>query len=387
MLPKIRYRLCWNYASRLNRMGMAPVALECRQGKRKVYLTSNVMLYPHQWEGGMVVNCDNAEKLTAYLVRWRNSVEEIELDQLLRGRRMTLFQLKTALRSGVRPNATVREFVDSVIAGSDRKATTQQGYRYMCNEIEKEYGKITLDDVTYDWVEKWRISMKRRGVSDNTVKGRMKLLRCVVNEALKRNLITEDPFRFVTIGNMTPRKGDYLDVDDVRKLENASLDGKEAHVRDAFLFCVYTGLRYGDFRNLKGGNIVKDRLVIEQLKTGGHLELPIRRLFGGKALDILSKYESVEEFVNIGVNTTANRTLKEIARKIRLKKEPHWHSSRKTCATLLNQAGLKMQEIQYILGHSRIEVTEKHYATTAFCQVEKSLKKAFKNKDDSQKSV
>lgn len=69
MLPKIRYRLVYNYANRLNGQGLSTVAVECRQGQKKVYFSSNVTLYPNQWCKGMVVNHSKAEKLTAYLVK------------------------------------------------------------------------------------------------------------------------------------------------------------------------------------------------------------------------------------------------------------------------------------------------------------------------------
>ena len=35
MYPKIRYRLVFNYANRLNKHGLAQISVECRQGCRK----------------------------------------------------------------------------------------------------------------------------------------------------------------------------------------------------------------------------------------------------------------------------------------------------------------------------------------------------------------
>jgi hypothetical protein len=37
-----------------------------------------------------------------------------------------------------------------------------------------------------------------------------------------------------------------------------------------------------------------------------------------------------------------------------------------------------MQEIQFILGHSKLATTEKHYAETLYQQVRQALTKAFK---------
>ena len=135
---KIRYRLVYNYSGRLNRQGQAAVVLECRQEERKIYISSKVYLYPYQWYKGIVVNHPNQEKLTAYLTRWKNSIEETELDFLLKGKPMTLLQLKDAIKHNIRSNATLREFVESVVCtSSDRCRNTKMAYLYLANDIEK----------------------------------------------------------------------------------------------------------------------------------------------------------------------------------------------------------------------------------------------------------
>lgn len=382
MEQKIRYRLVHNYAGRLNRDGLAPVALECRQGARKMYMSSRILIRPDQWRGGMVVNHDNAGKLTAYLVRWRNSVEEVELDMLLRGKGMTLLQLREAVRLGMRQSASVREFMEAVIMPSDRKKATKRSYVYLCNELEKEYGRVTLSDITHDLIEKWRNAMRDAGLSENTIKGRLKQLHCLTQEAIKRNVISDDPFVWIKIGNMTPRIG-HLTLREMARLEGLELTGSNAHVRDAFVFCCYTGLRYSDFTSLKDSFLTNGVLSLRQQKTRSQVCIPLRYLFGGKPLLILGRYRSVESFSRIGCNTTVNRRLKTIAEKARIVKNISFHLARHTAATLLNQAGLQIQEIQKILGHRKMETTEKSYAETTVTQVSRSLKKAFRVRNKS----
>lgn len=48
-----------------------------------------------------------------------------------------------------------------------------------------------LDDITYDLVLRWRQKMMKSNLSENTVKGRMKMLKAITNEALKHDLIYE----------------------------------------------------------------------------------------------------------------------------------------------------------------------------------------------------
>ena len=86
---------------------------------------------------------------------------------------------------------------------------------------------------------------------------------------------------------------------------------------------------------------------------------------------------SLEALADIGDNKKCNHDLRDIAEKAGIKRHLHWHLSRHTCATLLNQHGLNMQEIQFILGHSKLATTEKHYAETLYQQVRQALTKAF----------
>jgi len=377
---KIRYRLCHNYGGRLNRNGMAPVAVECRQGKRKIYISSGVMLYPSQWSGNEVVDHDNAVKLTAYLTRWMHGIEEIELDSLLKGKQMSLCQLKEAVKTGTRASATIGKFVEAVIAPSaNRKKSTKDSYRYIAVSLDEFRKGITLNDLDHHTIEAYRSWMKDKGLSYNTIIGRLKALRCLVNEAIKRNLIdtNDDPFKNITIGEMKPHK-EFLSLSDIGRLEKVALEGREAHIRDAFLFMCFTGIRYSDFCNMRSENMKKSKLTVDQLKTGHIVVLPLDKLFGGKPLEIIRKYESIEDFADIGINSTVNKTLKEIGKKAKVKKPLHCHLARKVCGTLLNQYGMKPQEIQYILGHQRLSTTFKHYSFTVQEQVEKSLGKAFR---------
>ena len=360
MLQKIRYRLVLNYACRLNNRGLAPVALECSQGVKKVYFSSKILLPPDQWDGRQVINNENAEKLMVYLIHWRNSIEEIELDALLKGKHLTLFQLKTAVKTGVRSNATIREFSDSVIKGSDRKKATIRSYQYLCNDIEQEYGNLTLDDISHDWIEKYRMKMRNQHLSENTIKGRLKALRCLVNEALKRNLITDDPFKFITIGNMTARIG-YLDADDIKKLENLKLKGKEEKIRDIFLLACFSGLRWGDLSSLEEATIENGILSKQMHKTNFWVHIPIDTLFWGKGRKIIDKYPNIKTLSHCCCNTTANRVLKELGERAGIKKKIYMHLGRKTCSNMLNQMGMSIQDISAILGHTKIDVTCKHY--------------------------
>ena len=382
MLSKIRYRLCYNYTGKLNRDGRSRIALECRQGNTKIYLSSKVLVYPDQWERGRVVNHPNSQKLTVWLVKWMHGIEEIELDALLGGRQMSVGQLRTAYRENVRASATVGEFTSAVIDASDRKPQTKYAYATMVAAIEQFDGRVRLSDITHDWIERWRAHMRRQGLSDNTIKGRLKQLHCLTQEAIKRDLLPSDPFPLITIGNMSPKK-EFLTMAEVRRLERVPLEGREAAVRDLFLLSCYTGLRWGDLTTLDEATVEKGVLRKRMHKTMLDVTIPVGTLFWGKGQQILDRYQPVTRLSRcVKCNSTANRIIKDVAARAGIKKAVHFHLARKSCSSLLYQLGLPMQDISMILGHAKIETTQKYYIFGREKSLIKSSKSLFKKAAD-----
>lgn len=382
MVQKIRYRLCFNYGGRLNADGRSPVAVEARQGSLKIYISTGVLLRPDQWSRGQVVNHPNAAKLTAFLCRRMHEMEEVELDSLLNGRPMTLAQLKNAVRSGVRASATIAEFVESVIGQSTRSPQTKAAYRTMAREAEKYDKQIRMDGICHDWIERWRTAMHAQGLSDNTIKGRLKQLHCLTQEAIKRDLLPSDPFKWIVIGNMTPKQ-EFLTKTELRRLERIGLTGKEAVVRDLFLLGCYTGLRWSDLSTLDKADISGGILRKRMCKTKRDVTIPVKTLFWGKGQEIIDRYQPITRLCKcVKCNSTANRIIKEVAAKAGIKKNVHFHLARKTCSTMLNALGLGDNDITTILGHTKVETTQKYYIFGKEESMIKSSRKLFRQKQE-----
>ena len=277
-------------------------------------------------------------------------------------------------------SATISEWVEAVVTPSARRQVTKDGYRTLVNSLNAFHPGLRMGDITHDIIMRWQHWMRsERKLSENTIAVRLKALRCLVNEAVKRKVIRadNDPFLQIRIPEIKARR-EHLTEEELRAMETVTLtDKRQKHLRDAFLFCCYTGLRWGDFHRLTSQNLHQHTLSFEQHKTGGHVELPLDVLWTGKALDLIRRYGSLESLADVGDNKKCNHDLRDIAEKAGIKRHLHWHLSRHTCATLLNQHGLNMQEIQFILGHSKLATTEKHYAETLYQQVRQALTKAF----------
>src|ERR1017187_10252144 len=75
-----------------------------------------------------------------------------------------------------------------------------------------------------------------------------------------------------------------LRVDDYLKLMNTSCTNYE--VKKAFVFSLYTGLRWIDVKSLKWENLKEKSIMLQQPKTGINLEIPLHeialRILGGR---------------------------------------------------------------------------------------------------------
>ena len=386
MIAKISYNITLNRNGYVNRQGTREVVIELYQLGTRCTVNTRIRVRPEELRFGRFQTCCPLRvEYTRIVDEMVQELTRLEMEIICSHRECTPRKLREAWRNNLSRSALLRDFTESVVNPSGRKANTKASYLTMVKGLEEFSPGLRIKDINYDFLERW-VNWQRdvKQLKENTIIGRLKALRCLMNEAIKRDVLTvdEDPFKAYTIGEMKAKK-EFLTESELRRLERADVaDGRHGHVRDAFLFCCYTGIRWGDFKSLTTEQIRNGVLTVDQLKTGHMVRIPLSDIFGGRAMAIIERYPSIEAFADIGHNSHCNQLLREVATAAGIRKRVHWHLARHTCGTLLNQHGLQMQEIQHILGHQRLETTERHYAATAFNQVKKSVRKAFKRQEN-----
>lgn len=382
MTQKISYRIVAGRNGQCNRQGEVLLHVEAYQCGRKAYFSTHLHIRPECFEGGLVVNHQLASQYNAFLYRFRNDIEAVELELIAAGRTVSLAMLRAAVDGHVRLSATVRDFAATVIDDGGRGRSTLAAYEVCIKSVERFHPGCTLGDISYDWLVRFRKFLTAQGLSHNTVVGRLRSVRAIVYEAIKRDVIAVDanPFKRYSIPEMEARK-ESLTLDEVRRLERVELsDGRECRIRDLFLIGIYTGLRWSDLITLTEARIEHGVLTKTMHKTRRDVSIPIDTMFWGRAQEILSHYPDTATLCDVGHNASSNRTLREIAAKAGISKHLHWHLARKTHGKLMNELGFRAAEIQRELGHTKLETTLKHYAITDDAQVKNSAKKVFRKK-------
>lgn len=358
MLSRIAYRPVFNRAARLNMSGKGLIEIECRQAGRRIYFSTNTYVECNQWEHGRVINHPLAEGLNNSILMSLLDIQKIELEYLKRGVYLSLPALKHAVREKIKPTATLVEFGNEIINGSERKQATISGYKTLFRNIEKFRAGVLVADIDYSFLVAYENWMRALGIAHNTRVGRLCFLRTIMNEAVRHKIIDTSPFTEYKIPPMTAREG-FLTTAQLNKIERLELNGKSAIIKDAFLFACYTGLRFSDLVTLRTEHINKQWIHKKMVKTGFMVDIPLTDIFQGKASAIIERYGSIERLVTkIGCNSTANKRLREILQSIGITEHFTFHTARHTFATLLIQYGLAITTVQRLLGHQKIETTQ-----------------------------
>ena len=111
----------------------------------------------------------------------------------------------------------------------------------------------------------------------------------------------------------------WLTAAELEQVARAMLPEQLARVRDAFVFCCYTGLRYSDLADLHAGNVREWNgskvLRLTQTKTRTGVSIYLTE----PALALLARYDGTRErLLPVLANQVMNRYLKRIARLAKL---------------------------------------------------------------------
>ena len=189
------------------------------------------------------------------------------------------------------------------------------------------------------------------------------LLNMIFKFALKSDLITINRAEFIELGNKeTVIERKIFTNEEIKKLWN-NLDKPHVYI---VLILIYTGMRIGEFINLKNKDInLEDRtLQVRVSKTAtGIRMIPIN----SKIFPLITKNMifSQEYFVK-GDTTTQLSYSTFKPRFVKLLNElgiqSHTiHDTRHTFATLMNNANANSTSIKKLIGHSNFETTENIY--------------------------
>lgn len=241
---------------------------------------------------------------------------------------------------------------------------TVEIYRRALRNLFKITGNSRIEYITIREAEAYRL-MRSKVVSPASVNVDLRALRAAFTKAMKWKLLPENPFKEVPMLRIPEKAPIYFTEQDFQKLLGIV---KQQWLRDILVVAVLTGMRQGELLSLKWSNLDFERGLIRiqssdsfTTKSGKRRSIPMHESV--RELLVTRRTESQSDLVftlhgNAIQGNWVQHLLKRNITKAGLNPLLHFHSLRHTFATWLVQRGVSIYEIQKLLGHSNISVTQ-----------------------------
>lgn len=255
---------------------------------------------------------------------------------------------------------------------------TRKKYRTLARHLA-DFGDRPLERMDAAAVEAFARNLIAEGMANASVTKYLKALRAFLRWAARSGHYHGD-------GDKTlPRLKDggnpvvYLTIDELRRMETIDLQGTAAAVRDVFVFCCYTGLRFSDAARLRREDDHGDHIEVVTVKTGERVSVDLNRHAraildrwrrGDKALPAISNQKSNEYLKTIAhacrivepvtrVRWSGSRRKDEVVEKWRLVTT---HTARRTFVVTALTLGIPAEVVMRWTGHSGWEAMKPYVA-------------------------
>lgn len=293
---------------------------------------------------------------------------------------------------------TFKTFIDNEYAlwvKSQRKSAADTLQR-LRTHFYPEFGDSPLEDITVLQVEKWKAKRARDSIKIATTNRLIAALKAALSKAVEWNLISEHPLSKLQIrggadGNkvvryLTPEEETLLRVA-LDKREEQLRQGRESgnrwrrergyeersslsevayanHLKPMVLISLNTGIRQGELFSLTWMDVDLDRAILtihgDNAKSGKTRHIPLNQ----EVLEVLRHWKEQQSGDNalIFPSRTGGKidniqkawdTVLEMADITGFR----WHDLRHTFASKLVMAGVDLNTVRELMGHSDIKMT------------------------------
>lgn len=351
---------------------MLRILIDGRRADMSLYTTADPALWQpasRRFAGGAD---GEADALNLLMDDFRARARHLFFRRLLDGERLTAAALRDALQAhdsrphflnfARRHNADFHEWV-----GKGRSRSSYKKYCALVAHLTQYVGSVyAADDVPMSAIDE---NFARRFVaflggtlrlSPGTIRLYITAARHITGLAQKRGLLPADPFATLRLPAV-PVSREYLTAEELAALKHLKLKGTYARVRNLFLFSCYTGMAYTDLLHLRPEHVERDATGVYWLikpREKNARRSVVRLVPPAAGLLMCLRGDDAGRLLRVPDNRTCNRYLKVLAAQAGIAGRLHFHMARHTFATSLLAAGIPIESVSLMLGHSRITTTQ-----------------------------
>lgn len=260
-------------------------------------------------------------------------------------------------------------FVDYLIDPDDKFTpkpdwTKEQRAKAAKDKEKRTRGlKVKPQQLTKEMITGFTEYLQKRfkGEGAHTLYARFKK---IIKAAVEADIIRKNPCTGIVIKiDSGALKKDVLSMEEVQKMIATHYVGESPDIRRAFIFCLYSGLRWCDVKDLTFANVdYANRLLkFEQAKTKGHSSASnvVMPLNDG-LLGLIGKGQRNDLIFPLPSHTMCLKALRHWVARAGIDKHITWHCARHSFAVNILNNGANIKTVASLLGHSGLKHTEKY---------------------------
>ena len=336
------------------------VQLEVYYGGKRKWVGTGVRLFADQWnERRHVVRTSQMMELNERLDAIVQSAVTFSNDLIRGGESFDFAKLEKHLAA----REDQADYIDYVIRKTQERPgiteSTRKQHATLVGAL-RAFGRIkTMDDLTRDNIVAFDNFLRARGLAQPTIYNYHKRNKVYINQAIQEGLMTDNPYVGFKAERGKSRKRRYLTEEEIERIRTCEVPNASVErARDLFLFQSYTGLAYADIAKFNFARdverhgaryIIRDRRV----KTGEDYFVVLIQ----PAMEILERHKYVLPIIS---NQNYNIALKALAECACIGTRLTTHVARHTFAVFALNAGVKIEVVARMLGHTNIRTTQEY---------------------------
>ena len=263
-------------------------------------------------------------------------------------------------------NITLSKFVVEFLnySLSTHSPKTQRCFKISFREFIRIVGDKPLKIIGIRDIEKF-LALKKSEATERTARTYFVTLASAFQSAVRWKYLQSNPFRLVDKPKLPEIQPAYFSRTDFQNLMKYT---EKKEFQSLYMFAVSTGMRLGEILALQWTDVDFVRCVIEvrnsnsfTTKTKKNRTIPISEQLK-TVLKERMKSASCELVFHRDTRKFSeeyvSKSFKKTVRRSGLSDNLHFHSLRHTFASWLVQDGVSLYEVQKLLGHSNIAVTQ-----------------------------
>lgn len=319
------------------------------------------------------------EFLKLYLIPETNPQAKVQNENTMRAantiklnRILEITNNKAGLKNtSIRAKMLLKDWMETFRQAQEQKGVKDQKLIHNTVHALTAYNiNVAMRDVNRDYIigltnflrNDYR-SPRGKKLKDYSVINYLGCLRNALNMAVREDVIADNPIMKLSAQDKVKApesQREYLTVEEVQQLE--ATDSPYPHIKQAFLFACYTGLRCSDVRSITWGKIVKDgekyRLHTVMFKTKRPFYIPLSKKAMRWMPERGDKTDDELIFENIPVQVNTKLYLQPWLDKAGITKPITFHCSRHTFGTMMLTLGADIYTTSKLMGHTKVEVTQ-----------------------------